>query len=54
MSLPGIGPLPLYGFQRPGMLLFGLVPLAVLAVYLLVLSRRREATLTSPSRSAAR
>ena len=42
MSLPGIGPLPLYGFQRPGMLLFGLVPLAVLAVYLLVLSRRRH------------
>jgi len=42
VSLPGIGPLPLYGFQRPGMLLFGLVPLAVLAVYLLVLSRRRH------------
>ncbi|WP_102418653.1 VWA domain-containing protein [Mycobacterium sp. 4858] len=42
MSLPGIGPLPLYGFQRPGMLLFGLLPLALLAVYVLVQSRRRR------------
>ena len=42
MSLPGIGPLPLYGFQRPGLLLFGLVPLALLAVYVLVLARRRR------------
>ncbi len=42
MSLPGVGPLPLYGFQRPGMLLFGLLPLALLAVYLLVQARRRR------------
>jgi Ca-activated chloride channel homolog len=42
VSLPGIGPLPLYGFQRPGMLLFGLVPLALLAVYIIVQSRRRQ------------
>jgi Ca-activated chloride channel homolog len=42
LSLPGIGPLPLYGFQRPGLLLFGLVPVALLAVYLLVLRRRRR------------
>lgn len=42
MSLPGIGPLPLYGFQRPGMLLFGLLPLALLAVYILVQGRRRH------------
>lgn len=40
MSLPGIGPLPLSEFQRPGMLLFGLVPLALLAVYVVVQSRR--------------
>jgi Ca-activated chloride channel homolog len=42
VSLPGIGPLPLYGFQRPGMLLFGLLPLALLAVYILVQGRRRH------------
>ncbi|WP_156765480.1 VWA domain-containing protein, partial [Mycobacterium sp. 1245499.0] len=42
MSLPGIGPLPLYGFQRPGLLLFGLVPLALLAVYVYVAARRRQ------------
>ncbi len=42
MSLPGIGPLPLYGFQRPAMLLFGLIPLALLAVYILVQVRRRQ------------
>ena len=42
MSLPGIGPLPLYGFQRPGMLLFGLVPLALLAIYVVVQARRRR------------
>ncbi|OBK02157.1 VWA domain-containing protein [Mycobacterium sp. 1245852.3] len=42
MSLPGIGPLPLYGFQRPGLLLFGLVPLTLLAVYLLAQARRRR------------
>ncbi|OBF11588.1 VWA domain-containing protein [Mycobacterium sp. 852002-10029_SCH5224772] len=42
MSLPGIGPLPLYGFQRPGMLLFGLVPLALLAVYVVVQARRNR------------
>ena len=42
MSLPGIGPLPLYGFQRPGMLLFAVVPLALLAVYVVVQRRRRR------------
>lgn len=42
MSLPGIGPLPLYGFQRPAMLLFALVPLALLAVYVVVQARRRR------------
>ncbi|WP_156738067.1 VWA domain-containing protein, partial [Mycobacterium scrofulaceum] len=42
MSLPGIGPLPLYGFQRPGMLVFGLLPLGLLAVYILVQARRRR------------
>lgn len=42
MSLPGIGPLPLYGFQRPGLLLFGLVPLALLAIYVVVAARRRQ------------
>jgi Ca-activated chloride channel homolog len=42
MTLPGIGPLPLYGFQRPAMLLFGLVPLALLAVYIIVQTRRRH------------
>jgi Ca-activated chloride channel homolog len=42
VSLPGIGPLPLYGLQRPGMLLFGLIPLALLAVYLVVQGRRRR------------
>ena len=42
MSLPGIGPLPLYGFQRPGMLLFGLIPVALLAVYIVVQARRRQ------------
>lgn len=42
MSFPGIGPLPLYGFQRPGMLLFALVPLALLALYVVVQARRRH------------
>jgi Ca-activated chloride channel homolog len=42
VSLPAIGPLPMYGFQRPGMLLFALVPLALLAVYLVVQARRRR------------
>ena len=42
MSLPGIGPLPLYGLQRPGMLLFLVVPLALLGVYVLVQFRRRR------------
>ncbi|HUE31399.1 MAG TPA: VWA domain-containing protein [Mycobacterium sp.] len=42
MSLPGIGPLPLYGFQRPGMLLFALIPLALLALYVVVQARRRH------------
>lgn len=42
MTLPGIGALPLSGFQRPGMLAFGVVPLALLAVYLVVQLRRRQ------------
>jgi Ca-activated chloride channel homolog len=42
VSLPGIGPLPLYGFQRPGMLLFALAPLALLALYVIVQARRRH------------
>jgi Ca-activated chloride channel family protein len=42
VSLPGIGPLPLYGFQRPAMLLFALVPLALLALYVVVQARRRH------------
>ena len=42
MSLPGIGPLPLYGLQRPGMLLFAVVPLALLALYVVVQARRRR------------
>jgi Ca-activated chloride channel homolog len=42
VSLPGIGPLPLYGFQRPGMLLFALIPLVLLALYVLVQARRRR------------
>jgi Ca-activated chloride channel family protein len=42
VSLPGIGPIPLYEFQRPGMLLFGLVPLALLAVYVIVQVQRRQ------------
>jgi Ca-activated chloride channel homolog len=42
MSLPVIGPLPLYGFQRPALLLFALIPLALLAVYVLVQGRRRH------------
>ncbi|WP_156748201.1 VWA domain-containing protein, partial [Mycobacterium sp. 1465703.0] len=42
MTLPGIGPLPLYGFQRPALLLFGLVPLALLGLYVYVAARRRQ------------
>jgi len=42
VSLPGIGPLPLYGFQRPGMLLFLLVPLALVGLYVIVQLRRRR------------
>ncbi|OBG31911.1 hypothetical protein A5672_26370 [Mycobacterium alsense] len=42
MFLPGIGPLPLYGFHRPGMLLFAVVPLALLAFYVVVQARRRR------------
>ncbi|BBZ45632.1 UPF0353 protein [Mycobacterium parmense] len=42
VSLPGIGPLPLYGFQRPALLLFALIPVALLAVYVLVQARRRR------------
>jgi Ca-activated chloride channel homolog len=42
VSLPGIGPLPLAQFQRPVMLLFGLIPLALLAVYVLVQAQRKK------------
>ena len=42
MTLPGIGPLPLYGFQRPAMLVFALVPLGLLGIYLVVQARRRS------------
>ena len=42
MALPGIGPLPLSQFQRPGMLLFGLIPLALLAAYVMVQAQRRQ------------
>lgn len=42
MSLPGIGALPLYGFQRPAMLLFALVPLVLLGLYVVVQARRRR------------
>jgi Ca-activated chloride channel homolog len=37
-----IGPLPFYGFQRPALLLFGLIPLVLLAVYVVVQARRRH------------
>lgn len=42
MTLPLIGSLPLSGFQRPGMFLFGLVPLLLLAGYLFVQVQRRQ------------
>lgn len=42
MTLPGIGPLPLSQFQRPGMLLFALIPLALLAAYIMVQAQRRK------------
>lgn len=42
MTLPGIGPLPLYGFQRPAMLVFALVPLVLLGIYVVVQARRRR------------
>src|SRR5437660_5374037 len=42
MSLPVIGPLPFYGFQRPALLLFGLIPLALLVVYVVVQAGRRR------------
>jgi Ca-activated chloride channel homolog len=42
VSLPGIGPLPLTEFQRPGMLLFALIPLALLALYVLVQAQRKK------------
>src|SRR5271168_738760 len=42
MTLPGIGPLPLYGFQRPAMLVFALVPLALLGIYVIVQARRQR------------
>ena len=42
MTLPGIGPLPLYGFQRPAMLVFAVVPLALLGMYVVVQARRQR------------
>jgi len=42
MTLPGIGPLPLYGFQRPATLVFALVPLALLGIYVIVQAQRRR------------
>ena len=42
MTLPGIGPLPLYGFQRPAMLVFAVVPLALLGIYVVVQARRQR------------
>ncbi|HTQ19087.1 VWA domain-containing protein [Mycobacterium sp.] len=42
MTLPGIGPLPLSQFQRPGLLLFALVPLALLALYVLIQAQRQK------------
>ena len=42
MTLPVIGPLPLYGFQRPAMLVFALVPLALLGMYVVVQARRQR------------
>lgn len=42
MTLPGIGPLPLSEFARPGMFLFGLIPLVLLGVYLFVSAQRRQ------------
>ncbi|OBF83680.1 hypothetical protein A5791_03020, partial [Mycobacterium sp. 852002-51163_SCH5372311] len=42
MTLPGIGPLPLSEFQRPAMLLFGLIPLALLVAYVMVQAQRRK------------
>ena len=42
MSLPGIGVLPLEGFQRPALLLFGLVPVGLFGLYMWVAGRRRE------------
>jgi Ca-activated chloride channel homolog len=42
MTLSGIGALPLSGFQRPGMFLFALVPLLLLAGYLFVQAQRRQ------------
>jgi Ca-activated chloride channel family protein len=42
VALPGIGPLPLSQFQRPGLLLFGLIPLALLAIYVLVQAQRQK------------
>ena len=41
MSLPGVGPLPLYGFQRPAMLAFLVVPLALLGLYIVVQLKRQ-------------
>ena len=41
MSLPGVGPLPFYGFQRPAMLMFLVVPLALIGLYIVVQLRRQ-------------
>ena len=41
MSLPGVGPLPFYGFQRPAMLVFLVVPLALIGLYIVVQMRRQ-------------
>jgi len=41
VSLPGVGPLPFYGFQRPAMLMFLVVPLALIGLYIVVQLRRQ-------------
>jgi len=41
VSLPGVGPLPFYGFQRPAMLVFLVVPLALIGLYIVVQMRRQ-------------
>lgn len=42
MSLPVIGPLPLSEFQRPGMLLFLLVPVGLVVTYVVIQARRQQ------------